>query len=196
MLRWMTGPIQRNMASSLPETPVRCRRGVKLASSRHLDAPLTAPWQRTAGSWEGANLMTQLQRRRIERRMAWVTLTGAVIVAAYWSVYFIDPAIVAGDEPVVRAFESAFPVADIALALLLVVTSRHLFAHRDEGRVLLVAAGAAAIYLGLLDVTFYAGRGLYGEASTGTVIELALNAACLGGGGLAVGVGWTLWRPR
>ncbi len=138
--------------------------------------------------------MTQIPHRRIEQRMAWVTLVAAAVVTLYWALYLGDPAMLVGEDPVVRAFESAFPVADGALAALLLVTSRYLFGHRRRGALLLVAAGAAAIYLGLLDVTFYAGRGLYASPSPAALAELTVNVLCLGGGVLALRVGWILWR--
>lgn len=138
--------------------------------------------------------MTQPQHRRIERCMAWVTLAGAVFVVLYWTVFFAGPARLAGDDQLARGFESAFPVADSALAVLLLVTSRHLFTQHRAGGLLLVAAGSAATYLGLLDVTFYAGRSLYGSPSPAALTELVANVLCLGGGGLAVRAGWVLWR--
>jgi hypothetical protein len=138
--------------------------------------------------------MMQRAHHRIEQYMAWVTFVGAVAVTLYWTVYLVNPAPLVGQDPVIQAFESAFPIADGALVVLLLTTSRSLFAHRRQGAVLLVAAGAAAIYLGLLDTTFYASRGLSASPAPAALVELVVNALCLGGGGLAVGVGWALWR--
>jgi hypothetical protein len=138
--------------------------------------------------------MMQRAHHRIERCMAWVTVVGALALILYWTAYLVNPVMLVGEDPAIRAFESAFPIADGGLVVLLLTTSCSLFAHRRQGAVLLVAAGAAAIYLGLLDTTFYAGRGLYAARSPAALVELVINALCLGGGGLAVGVGWALWR--
>ncbi len=138
--------------------------------------------------------MTQAQRVRIERRMGWVTLAAGLVALLYWAVYFTDASALGVNDDITRAFESAFPIADGVLALLLLAASRCLFTGRCEGALLLVAGGSMATYLGLLDFTFYAGRGLYRSLSTGAAVELALNALCLGGGALALGLGWRLWR--
>jgi hypothetical protein len=138
--------------------------------------------------------MTQAYRQRLERSMGWVTLTAASVAVLYWVVYFTDASALGVHDEFTRVFESAFPVADGVLAVLLLAASRCLFAGKCEGAPLLIAGGAMAVYLGLLDFTFYAGRGLYDSVSTAAAIELAINALCLAGGIVSVRLGWLLWR--
>lgn len=138
--------------------------------------------------------MTQAYRRRMERRMGWVTLVAAAVAVLYWIVYFADASALGVNDEITRAFESAFPIADAALAVLLIAASRCLFAGRQEAAPLLVAGGSMAIYLGLLDFTFYAGRGLYQSLSVAAAIELTINGLCLAGGLTALRLGWLLWR--
>ncbi len=126
--------------------------------------------------------------------MGWVTLAAGLVAMLYWVVFFTDASLLGVNDDVTRAFESAFPIADGALALLLLAASRCLFTGRCEGALLLIAGGTTATYLGLLDFTFYAGRGLYASLSTAAAVELAINALCLGGGALAMRLGWLLGR--
>lgn len=138
--------------------------------------------------------MTQAYRRRLERWMGWVTLVAAGVAALYWIVYLTDASALGVNDDITRAFESAFPIADGVLAVLLLATSRCLFAGKREAAPMLIAGGAMAIYLGLLDFTFYAGRGLYQTPSAAAAIELAINVVCLAGGLTALRLGWLLWR--
>jgi hypothetical protein len=125
--------------------------------------------------------------------MGWVTLLAAAVAVVYWVIYFTDASALGVNDNVTRAFESAFPVADGALTVLLLAASRCLLAGRCEGAPLLVAGGGMAIYLGLLDLTFYAGHGLYDSLSAAAAIELAINGLCLVGGITALRLGWLLW---
>jgi hypothetical protein len=126
---------------------------------------------------------------------AGAALTGGVCVLAFWLVYFASSATLGRGDPTVHAFESAFLVADAAFAILLVAAGLALFRRRPAGPFLLVAAAAMSLYLALLDLTFYSRQGLY-AADTGSMLELAVNALCLGGGLLGLRCGWTLWIAR
>lgn len=130
------------------------------------------------------------------RAMAWATLIGGALLSLYW-VAFVTGALDMGqDDPVIRAFESAFPVADALFCGVLFAASRALFVGRPSASFLLAWAGAISLYLGLLDLTFYAGRGHYSELSAVPALELALNLTCVVGGAAALLAAWRLRVSR
>ena len=132
--------------------------------------------------------------RSVDRTAGRLCLAGGVAVVVFWTLYFagaIDPG---HGDPVARAFESAFPVADAVLAATLFAASSALLVGRPAGPFLLAAGGAMALYLGLLDTTFYGLRGLNRPTSVDGAVELAVNLACLVGGAWALRRAWTLWE--
>jgi len=137
--------------------------------------------------------MTQDRKRKLERRLSAATLAGGLLVAVYWIGYFTNLVPVGQDDSAASAFESAFPVADALLGILLFGASRALYAGRRTGPFFLVAAAATCLYLGFLDLTFYARIGMYWPATTAGVAELFVNACCIGGGATALRLGWHLW---
>lgn len=137
--------------------------------------------------------MSEERRRRLERRLSIATLVGGLLVAAYWTVYFTNVVPLGQEHSLASAFESAFPVADALLGILLFAASRALYAGRRTGPFFLVAAAATCLYLGLLDLTFYARIGLYWPLTTAGAVELLVNGCCIGGGAAALRLGWRLW---
>jgi hypothetical protein len=123
------------------------------------------------------------------------TLTGGACVFAFWVMYFASSAALGHGNPTVHAFESAFLVADVVFAILLVAAGIALIRRRPAGPFLLVAAAAMSLYVALLDLTFYSRQGLY-AADAGSVLELIVNGLCLGGGLLGLRCGWKLWTAR
>lgn len=140
--------------------------------------------------------MTRERSWRTARRLAWATLGGGLLVAAYWAIYFSDLGAAIREDDLARAFESAFPLADAVLATLLLAASRALFTGRRSGPFLLVMAASMCLYLGMVDVTFYYRAGLYSTLSAAGLIELGVNALCIGGGAAGLRFGWTLWGRR
>lgn len=140
--------------------------------------------------------MPYVERRRTWSIAAVAALLGGVCVAAFWITYFGSSATLGHGDPTVAAFERAFLVADAVFAGLLIGAGIGLLRRRPAGAFLLAAAAGMSLYLALLDVTFYARQGLYGSVSTGAVLELAVNALCLGGGLLGLRWAWRLWAGR
>lgn len=137
--------------------------------------------------------MSEERRRKLERRLSVATLVGGLLVAAYWIVYFTNAVPVGQEHARASAFESALPVADALLGILLFAASRALYAGRRTGPFFLVAAAATCLYLGLLDLTFYARIGLYWPLTAAGAIELFVNGCGIGGGAAALRRGWRLW---
>lgn len=128
----------------------------------------------------------------VDRTAGRVCVAGGFAVVAFWACYVsgaIDPG---HGDLVVRAFESAFLVADAVLAALLFAASAALLGGRPAGPFLLTAAGAMTLYLGLLDTAFYGLRGLNRPTSVDGAVELAVNLACSVGGAWALRRAWTL----
>ncbi|HEX9692558.1 MAG TPA: hypothetical protein VGA22_10710 [Gemmatimonadales bacterium] len=124
------------------------------------------------------------------------TLIGGACVAAFWVFYFTSSAALGHGDPAVTAFEGAFLVADGVFAGLLIAAGVGLLRRRPAGAFLLAAAAGMSLYLALLDVTFYARQGLYAPPSASVLIELVVNALCLGGGLLGLRWAWRLWPGR
>ncbi|MBI2072306.1 MAG: hypothetical protein HYT81_04580 [Gemmatimonadetes bacterium] len=137
--------------------------------------------------------MTRERKHRLERQLSVATLVGGLLVAIYWTVYFTNAVPVGQEDSLASAYEAAFPVADALLAILLFAASRALYAGRRTGSFFLVAAAAACLYLGFLDLTFYTRAGVYWPLTTAGAVELFVNACCIGGGAAALRLGWQLW---
>lgn len=140
--------------------------------------------------------MTRERSLRIARRLGWVTLGGGFLIALYWVAYFSAFGAVVQEDDLSRAFESAFPIADAVLGTLLFAASRALFTGRRSGPFLLVMAASMCLYLGIVDVTFYYRLGLYSTLTAAGLIELGINALCIGGGATGLRFGWMLWGLR
>ncbi|MGD8867886.1 MAG: hypothetical protein PVI01_09650 [Gemmatimonadales bacterium] len=134
------------------------------------------------------------------RILGWVTLAGGSLVLLFWVLYFSRAIDVGQADPLVHAFEAAFPVADGLFAAALFAAAYHLLRCRRPGPFFLVIAGSMSLYLGVLDTTFYIRHGVLSPLDLDSAIGLTVNALCIGGGILALRIGWRHWnaaaRPR
>jgi NAD(P)-dependent dehydrogenase (short-subunit alcohol dehydrogenase family) len=128
--------------------------------------------------------------------MGWATLVGGVFVLLFWALYFTGAAELGQEHQIVAEFESAFPIADAFFCVMLFAASYCLLKGKAPGAFLLVAAGSVSLYLGILDATFYARQGHYSPITATALVELAVNAFCVGGGALALWFGWTFMASR
>lgn len=126
--------------------------------------------------------------------MALFCFFGGLLDLLYWILYFTGTTAGGAAHAEVALFESAFPVADGIFALVLVVAGIGLLRARPYGVFALIIAGSAALYLGILDITFYAGQGLYRPLGAPAAFQLLINAVTVGGGFLAMRYGWKFWR--
>jgi hypothetical protein len=124
-----------------------------------------------------------------------LALGGAGLTLLFWLLRAFgmveDPA-----SPHLAAFESAFPVADALLGCLLLLAGIGLLVHWAIGEFLLVVAASMALYLGILDVTFYWRHDLYRPWTGTTLFEGVINLVSVGGGAFGILYGWRLWRAR
>ena len=135
-------------------------------------------------------------RRDTRRVMGGAALVGGVLMLLFWTFYFTGGLNFGQDDRLLSAFESAFPVVDGVLAIFLVAAGVFLLTGKPAGTFCLVVAAAMSLYLGILDVTFYARQGLLHPLGREGSIALALSALCVGGGLLGLRFGWVLWREE
>ena len=96
----------------------------------------------------------------------------------YWIVwFFINRAWIANqDTPTYYAYENAFPLADAWMALASLGGAIALYRRHATALLLMLLAGSASIYLGLLDVLFNLENGIYAAASGASLaVEVAIN---------------------
>ena len=131
--------------------------------------------------------------------VAVLELAVATGIIAFWTAYFATDMVTISDsrlEEVYRAFESAFPVADLYLAGVLIIGAAGLLRRRPYGHAFSLMGGASLIFLGLLDVSFNLQQGIYLLGAGEAALNIAINAACLGFGSfLAISVLKSRRRP-
>lgn len=120
---------------------------------------------------------------------------GTGLLILFWTLYFARVISHAAD-PVTAQFESAFPLADGFLAAMLLIAGVGLLRGRPIGLFSLIGAAAMTLYLGLLDLTFYANQGFFISTNPDAVFQGVITLCCLGGGFLGLLFGWKLWRKQ
>ncbi|MBI4499957.1 MAG: hypothetical protein HY700_02230 [Gemmatimonadetes bacterium] len=128
----------------------------------------------------------------IRKWLGLATLAGGLLVVLYWILYLTGVLTGSWNDDPARSFEGAFPLADTLLAVVLFSASRALFTGRPSGPFLLVWAAAMTLYLGLLDLLFYWQVGRYTPLGAMGLIQLLINALCIGGGATGLRFGWRL----
>jgi hypothetical protein len=133
-----------------------------------------------------------------------LAIGGSGFVCAYWVAFFhsdltlpkfvhnlTNPAVVKL-ATVYMGFESAFPLADLLVAVTSALAAYYLIG-RDAKAVLfgLVASGAMG-FLAFIDISFNLLHGLYAPVNlfkdAGLQMEAIINASCV------VGATWSIWR--
>ncbi len=128
------------------------------------------------------------------RQLQGATAVGGVLILAFWTLYFAANETLGLIDPAYAAFEESFIVADAVLAVLLFATSVSLRRRRVAGPFMLAMAASMCLYLGILDVTFYARNGLFLPFSSAASIQLLVNCLCVGGGCYGLWGAWRMWR--
>ncbi|PKK83642.1 MAG: hypothetical protein CVT49_07755 [candidate division Zixibacteria bacterium HGW-Zixibacteria-1] len=115
--------------------------------------------------------------------LAYLMFAGTLLDFAFWVVYF-GGAGLSGEtnRQVISVYESAFPYADILIGFILMVGGIGLIRCKHYGKLCLLIASSMAVYLGIIDITFYIRQGLYLPLSISSIFELFINAACVLGG--------------
>jgi hypothetical protein len=128
--------------------------------------------------------MKSIQNHSItRRRLAFAAFAGAALNLLFWTYYALNPVgSETGGSSISQAFESAFPPADAALGIIMLLAGLGLLQDKPFGLFCLQIAASMALYLGILDISFYSGQGLYSANSPDMLLIVLINAACLVGG--------------
>jgi hypothetical protein len=134
---------------------------------------------------------------KINRVVAYLAFLGAILDAAFWVAYLAGAIQFSKTSSIlIDGFESAFLFADAFLGLTLVLAGIGLLRNRPYGSFFAAIASSMALYLGMLDITFYSSQGLYLANSISSLIEIAINAACIIGGITGLLFAARFWRVR
>ncbi|MHA2295565.1 MAG: hypothetical protein ACXADA_06075 [Candidatus Hodarchaeales archaeon] len=129
--------------------------------------------------------MSQIYSKN-DRYVAVIEILGGLTIIGFWVGWFLDIfKSLTPDHPFYDTyitFEISFPVPDAWIVILLFTSAHGIFFGKKYGSVLAVAAGAALIFLGLHDATFYLQNGLYQY----DLLLIPVNVACLAGGAFLI----------
>lgn len=126
---------------------------------------------------------------RTRTALGMVMLGGGALMLTYWTLYLTGVVDLGQSNPIVAGFESAFLLADTLLGLLLLAAGESLLSGRASGPYLMTIAASMSVYLGLLDLVFYARLGMFSALSAATLFEVALITICVVGGAVCLAYG-------
>ncbi|MFX0122544.1 MAG: hypothetical protein ACFFAE_02845 [Candidatus Hodarchaeota archaeon] len=113
--------------------------------------------------------------------IAYLEILGALLIIGFWIGWFLD--LLKSSLPdtlyeTYLAFESAFPIADAWIVVLLLISAYGILTGKSYGSFFAAAAGGALIFLGLIDISFNLQQGIYEYDLFAIVINLT---AIIGG---------------
>ncbi|MFX0013129.1 MAG: hypothetical protein ACFFB2_04815 [Promethearchaeota archaeon] len=118
--------------------------------------------------------------------VAYLEIIGALLIIGFWIGWFLDLLKSSLPDPLFEtylAFESAFPVADTWIVILLLISAYGILTGKSYGSFFAAAAGGALVFLGLIDISFNLQQGIYEYDLLAIPINLV---ATIGGGVLLV----------
>lgn len=117
-------------------------------------------------------------------------------MVSFWIAFFTTD-LISIDDPHLKeiylAFESAFPVPDAYLSIVLTIGGIGLLRQRSYGSFFSLMGGASLIFLGLLDISFNIQHGIYLTGVAEGIMNILINLLCFGGGIFLVLV---IWKKR
>jgi len=140
------------------------------------------------GAGEATGSINQPRRETLQTIARLQLLTGAGLLL-YWLLFFV-----VGVAPVIPplgyfVFQHSFTGPDIVLALAFITAGTWLLSEdeirRSRGRALSLVCSGALIFLGMLDISFNDLNSIYSLMSLDTIVEIAVNAWCIGFGALS-----------
>ncbi|MGD8538104.1 MAG: hypothetical protein PVI66_05245 [Candidatus Aminicenantes bacterium] len=138
----------------------------------------------------------RVKTRKVIPVIAVMELAVAFGIIAFWVVFFSTDMVNIEDsrlKEVYLAFETAFPVADFYLAIMLIIGGVGLLKRKLYGTVFSFMGGASLIFLGLLDVSFNTQQGIYSLGVEEAVMNVFINSLCIGFGSYLVR---SVWKER
>lgn len=115
----------------------------------------------------------------MKKTIAAICLFSAMVIILYWGAVFTGLFPVHDIVPGYREWFMAFPVADLWLAILLMLTAISLLKESKQAAYFGVAAASSMIFLGLYAFTYGFVSGTIFNLNTDTVIEIAIKLYCL-----------------
>jgi len=125
-----------------------------------------------------------------------IELALAVGIISFWITFFSTDVVNINDpdlKEIYLAFESAFPIPDLYLSVLLIIGGIGLLRRKFYGHLFSLLGGASLIFLGLLDVSFNTQHGIYLLGIGEAVMSGVINLLCLGCGSFVI---YTVWKNR
>jgi len=113
---------------------------------------------------------------RNEKFILTLEIVGSIAIIGFWIGWFLDifKSIPSSEElyPIYFAFESSFPLPDLWIVLLLLVSAYSIFTNKLYKYQLAASAGGALIFLGLIDISFNTQQNIYSYDVFNVIINL------------------------
>ena len=155
------------------------RRGAAEAATAYKSAART-------GEAAGRINQPRLAPLKTIARLQLVTAAGLLV---YWPLFFTVGLAPAAPPFGYFVFQHSFTVPDVILALALIRAGTWLLSEdgvrRGRGRALSLVCSGALLFLGMLDISFNVLNSVYSLLSLDTIVEMAVNAWCIGFGALS-----------
>jgi hypothetical protein len=140
--------------------------------------------------------MKKVKLTGVIKAAAIMELALAVGIVSFWIAFFTTDLISINDphlEEIYLAFESAFPVPDVYLSIVLTIGGIGLLRKKSYGYFFSLMGGASLIFLGLLDISFNIQHGIYLTGVAEGIMNILINLLCFGGGIFLVLI---IWKKR
>ena len=137
--------------------------------------------------------MSAITQLGTHRFLAATATTGGGLVLLFWIFYFAGVIHLGDARSPLAQFESAFPLADVLLAFALLAGGLGLFQRKRYGLFFLIGGAFMTLYLGILDLTFYARQGFFLPLTPDGAVALLVIFLCISGGTLGLFIGWKVW---
>lgn len=140
--------------------------------------------------------MIKTRSTKTIKAAAIIELALAVGIISFWIAFFSTDLVNIKDphlKEIYLAFESAFPIPDIYLSILLIIGGIGLLRKKSYGNLFSLMGGASLIFLALLDISFNTQQGIYLIGIGEAVMNITINLLCFGVGVFLI---LTIWKNR
>ena len=131
-------------------------------------------------------MMLPVERDKLERAQSAAQIATGLGILAFWVLFFTVGVAPAKPPLCYYAYEHAFPLPDLTLAIGLIAGGVNALARRTWGRDVSLACGGGLLFLGLVDLSFNMQNGLF----SGPIVE-ALQAGVVSAWCVLLGI-WIL----
>ncbi|WP_455464382.1 hypothetical protein [Candidatus Hodarchaeum mangrovi] len=111
-----------------------------------------------------------------EKFIVTLEIVGSIAIIGFWIGWFLDifKSIPSSEElyPIYFAFESSFPLPDLWIVLLLLISAYSIFSNKPYKSQLAASAGGGLVFLGLIDISFNIQQNIYSYDVFNVVINI------------------------